>query len=100
MIPLLEKAIAAISPHWACERAFYAESLRAYEAGEVTRFNDGWVPINEDTENADKTQRDLIKARARYLERNSDIAVQPSAASCATSLGRVSSRRHARATRN
>lgn len=74
MIPLLEKAIAAISPQWACERAFYAESLRAYEAGEVTRFNDGWVPINEDTENADKTQRDLIKARARYLERNSDIA--------------------------
>ena len=74
MIPLIEKAIAAISPQWACERAFYAESLRAYEAGEVTRFNDGWVPINEDTENVDKTQRDLIKARARYLERNSDIA--------------------------
>ena len=74
MIPILEKAIAAISPQWACSRAFYAESLRAYEAGEVTRFNDGWVPINEDTENADKPQRDLIKARARYLERNSDIA--------------------------
>lgn len=74
MIGLLEKAIAAISPQWACKRAFYAESLRAYEAGEVTRFNDGWVPVNEDTENADKPQRDLIKARARYLERNSDIA--------------------------
>lgn len=74
MIPLIEKAIAAISPRWACSRAFYAESLRAYEAGEVTRFNDGWIPINEDTENTDKTQRDLIKARARYLERNSDIA--------------------------
>ena len=57
MIPILEKAIAAISPQWACERAFYAESIRAYEAGEVTRFNDGWVPINEDTENADKPQR-------------------------------------------
>lgn len=74
MIKLLEKAIAAISPQWACNRAFYAENLRAYEAGEVTRFNDGWTPINEDTENADKTQRDLIKARARYLENNSDIA--------------------------
>ena len=65
MIKLLEKAIAAISPQWACSRAFYAENLRAYEAGEVTRFNDGWVPINGDTENEDKTQRDLIKARAR-----------------------------------
>lgn len=74
MIKLLEKAIAAISPQWACSRAFYAENLRAYEAGEVTRFNDGWVPINGDTENEDKTQRDLIKARARYLENNSDIA--------------------------
>ena len=49
MIGLLEKAIAAISPQWACKRAFYAESLRAYEAGEVTRFNDGWVPVNEVT---------------------------------------------------
>lgn len=74
MIKLLEKAIAAISPQWACNRAFYAENLRAYEAGEVTRFNDGWVPIDGDTENADKAQRDLVKARARYLENNSDIA--------------------------
>ena len=32
------------------------------------------MPINQDTENSDKTQRDLIKARARYLEDNSDIA--------------------------
>lgn len=71
---ILERMIATISPEWACQRAFYAESLRAYEAGEITRFNDGWVPVNEDTENADKTQRDLIKARARYLENNSDIA--------------------------
>lgn len=71
---LVERIIAAISPKWACRRAFYAESLRAYEAGEVNRFNDGWLPVNTDTENADKSQRDLIKARARYLEDNSDIA--------------------------
>ena len=32
------------------------------------------MPINADTENTDKNERDLIKARARYLERNSDIA--------------------------
>ena len=74
MIKILERAIAAVSPQWACNRAFYAESLRAYEAGEVTRFNDGWVPVNGDSENTDKVQRDLIKARARYLEGNSDIA--------------------------
>ncbi|MBQ4361221.1 MAG: phage portal protein, partial [Proteobacteria bacterium] len=71
---LMERAIALFSPKWALERAAYRNLLRSYEAGEVNRFNDDWTPINEDTENADKTQRDLIKARARYLERNSDIA--------------------------
>ena len=34
---ILEKAIAFISPQWACQRAFYAESLRSYEAGEIFR---------------------------------------------------------------
>ncbi len=71
----IEKAIALFSPKWALERAGYRELLsRSYEAGEINRFNDDWAPINEDTENSDKAQRDLIKARARYLERNSDIA--------------------------
>ncbi len=70
----LEKAIAFISPKWACERSMYREGLRAYEAGDINRFNSNWTPINADTENTDKVQRDLIKARARYLEGNSDIA--------------------------
>ncbi len=70
----LEKAIAFISPKWACERSMYREGLRAYEAGDINRFNSNWTPINADTENTDKAQRDLIKARARYLEGNSDIA--------------------------
>ncbi len=73
-LSFLEKAIAFLSPKWACERAGYHEIFRHYEAGEVNRFNDDWMPINDDTENTDKSQRDLIKARARYLERNSDIA--------------------------
>ncbi|MBQ9366059.1 MAG: hypothetical protein IJT82_09800, partial [Schwartzia sp.] len=73
-LTLAERAIALFSPKWALERAAYRNLLRSYEAGEVNRFNDDWTPINEDTENADKNQRDLIKARARYLERNSDIA--------------------------
>ena len=71
---LLEKAIALISPEWACRRAFYAQGLRSYEAGDINRFNGNWTPVNADTENTDKTQRDIIKARARYLEKNSDIA--------------------------
>lgn len=71
---LLERAIAFFSPKWACERSMYREGLRAYEAGDINRFNSTWMPINADTENTDKVQRDLIKARARYLEGNSDIA--------------------------
>lgn len=70
----LEKAISLFSPEWACHRAAYREYLRNYEAGEINRFNDDWTPINTDTENSDRTQRDIIKARARYLEHNSDIA--------------------------
>ena len=72
---LLEKAIALVSPQWAFKRSMYIDGLRSYEAGEINRFNGGWTPINADTENTDKTQRDLIKARARYLEDNSDIAM-------------------------
>lgn len=71
---LLDRTIGFFSPQWACDRAAYREYLRAYEAGEINRFNDTWTPINSDTENTDKVERDLIKARARYLERNSDIA--------------------------
>lgn len=71
---IIDKAISIISPQWAYERVAYREYLKAYEAGEVNRFNDTWMPINADTENTDKNERDLIKARARYLERNSDIA--------------------------
>ncbi len=70
----LEKVIAFFSPKWACERSMYREGLKAYEAGDINRFNSNWTPINADTENTDKVQRDLIKARARYLEGNSDIA--------------------------
>ena len=71
---IIDKVISVISPQWAYERVAYREYLKAYEAGEVNRFNDTWMPINADTENTDKNERDLIKARARYLERNSDIA--------------------------
>lgn len=71
---VFERIIAAVSPEWAVRRAAYREYWRSYEAGEVNRFNDDWTPVNADTENTDKIQRDLIKARARYLENNSDIA--------------------------
>ncbi len=70
----LERFICFISPKWAYTRNVYNMAVKNYEAGQVNRLNDMWMPVNTDTENADKNQRDLIKARARYLENNSDIA--------------------------
>lgn len=72
---LLEKAMSFISPRWGMERMAFTEAQRYYEAGEVNRFHHKWIPVNDkDQENMDKTERDLIRARARWLERNSDMA--------------------------
>lgn len=72
---IIDGVIRFFSPKKACERAAYRELLSRYEAGEINRFNDDWTPINADTENTDRAQRDIIKARARYLENNSDITM-------------------------
>lgn len=70
----LDWLIGYVSPERGYRRAVYRAACRAYDAGEVNRFNDTWLPVNADTENTDKVERDLIKARARSLERNSDVA--------------------------
>jgi lambda family phage portal protein len=40
----------------------------------MDRLNSGWVPFNATAEQTDQGQRDIIRARARDLERNSDLA--------------------------
>lgn len=71
----LDKAIGFISPAWAYKREAWRQALRGfYDAGNVDRLNSGWVPVNATAEQADRPQRDIIRARARDLERNSDIA--------------------------
>ena len=54
-------------------RATYNE-LRNYDAGNNSRLNAGWRAANYSAEMTDRTSRDTIRARARDLERNSDIA--------------------------
>jgi lambda family phage portal protein len=39
----------------------------------MDRLNAGWVPFNATAEQTDRGQRDIIRARARDLERNSDL---------------------------
>lgn len=74
----LEKLIGVFSPKWAAQREAWKQSLdvvRSYDAGRNDRLNSGWTPIwNQSAEMTDKAYRDNIRARARDLERNSDIA--------------------------
>lgn len=72
---ILDTIITAVSPSWGLRRIAARQALRYYQAGEVNRFSSSWLPVNTvDQENMDKTERALICARARYLERNSDMA--------------------------
>jgi len=77
-INVLDKLISAISPKWAMQRDAWRQSqeaLRNYDAGKNDRLNSGWTPIwNQSAQITDKAYRDNIRARARDLERNSDIA--------------------------
>jgi lambda family phage portal protein len=72
----LDKAIAFISPSLAYKREAWRkayEELRNYDAGMNDRLNAGWRVVNSTAEQTDGAYRDIIRARARDLERNSDI---------------------------
>ena len=71
----LENVISFISPSWGYRRGAWRQALRGfYDAGNSDRLNAGWTPVNATAEQVDRTQRDIIRARSRDLERNSDIA--------------------------
>lgn len=71
----LDRTIGFFSPSWAYKRMSWRQALRGfYDAGNADRLNAGWVPVNATAEQADRPQRDIIRARGRDLERNSDIA--------------------------
>ncbi|MGF7431087.1 phage portal protein [Thermoanaerobacterium thermosaccharolyticum] len=71
----LDKAISVFSPAWAYRRVAWRNALRGfYDAGDTGRLNSGWTAVNVPAEQVDQGQRDIIRARARDLERNSDIA--------------------------
>ena len=68
--------IAFISPQTAVKREAWRqnlETLRNYDAGVDSRLNAGWRVVNQSAEMTDRGFRDTVRARARDLERNSDI---------------------------
>lgn len=72
-----ENIVAAISPKAAYVRETWrqaAEALRGYDAANDERLNSGWRVFNESAEQTGRFSRDKLRARARDLERNSDIA--------------------------
>ena len=76
-VGLLDNMIAALSPRRAYERELWRQgldNLRGYDAAGYGRINAGWRARNESAEITDRYSRDVVRARARDLERNSDIA--------------------------
>ena len=73
---LIDNIIAAFSPERAYRREAFRmayEELKNYDAGNYLRPNQNWRAFNETAEITDRYSRDSVRARARDLERNSDI---------------------------
>lgn len=72
----LDGIIAAFSPEAAYRREAYRQAynaIRNYDAGTHTGSNQNWRAVNASAEYTDRYSRDDVRARARDLERNSDI---------------------------
>ncbi len=79
-VNFIDNLIGYFNPEAGARRCAYRglmEELREernYDAGMGSRFNSGWKAQNQSAEMTDRIDRDIIRARARDLERNSDIA--------------------------
>lgn len=74
----LENMIAVLSPKMAYNREVYRQGRdeikeRGYDAGNHDRMNRRWRTQNRSAEFEDRYDRDTVRARARDLERNSDM---------------------------
>ena len=72
----LDGIIGFISPEWGARREAWRQSLtemRNYDAGNYDRGNANWRVLNQSAEFTDRHSRDNVRARARDLERNSDM---------------------------
>mgnify|MGYP000963019637 FL=1 len=72
----LDNLISFFSPEWGVRREAWRQNLeeiRNYDAGDYSRGNANWRVMNQSAEYTDKYSRDNVRARARDLERNSDM---------------------------
>ena len=72
----LDGIIGFFSPEWGTRREAWRKCLdeqRHYDAGDYSRGNANWRVLNQSAEFTDRYSRDNVRARARDLERNSDM---------------------------
>ena len=73
----IDNIVAVFSPQAAYKREAYRQAydlLRSsYDAGSYDRSNQNWRVVNNSAELTDRYSRNDVRARARDLERNSDI---------------------------
>lgn len=72
----LDRLIGWFNPQAGAEREAWRQTLdimRHYDAGSYGRPNANWYAINQSAEYTDRYSRDAVRARARDMERNSDI---------------------------
>ncbi len=74
---MIDRFIGAVSPKKGAERAAWRRQYEAsrgnYDAGDTGRLQSQWNTLNQSAELTDRYDRDRVRARARDLERNSDI---------------------------
>ena len=71
----LTRLLAVVSPKWAYSRACWQQALArgSYTAADRSPRAAGWTTQNGPAELHNQGERDIVRARARDLERNSDI---------------------------
>lgn len=70
---LIDRVVGWVSPQRGLTRLAWRDALRHYDAGDNSRLNQNWRVVNASAEHTDRYSRDTVRARARDLERNSDM---------------------------
>ena len=70
---IIDRVIGWFSTQRGYARAAWRDELRNYDAGDGSRLNANWRAVNSSAEQTDRYSLDTVRARARDLERNSDM---------------------------
>lgn len=73
---VLDNLISFFDPERGARRAswrIYGDAIRSYDAAGYGNGSANWRAVNQSAENTDRYDRETVRARARDLERNSDM---------------------------